>query len=351
MKYRLTILIVALGLLIVPVTTMAGKLPVYRISVSEYPSWSAFFVAHAARLIHQDAGKVGPLEEKWGVDMQIMWDSYDGTIGKYGARECEAACLTNLDILILSPQRAAVAILPTSTSYGADAICVPKSIKALTDLKGKPVNGLDVSVAEYNYVRNLEEAGLDLKEYPFASMDPDAVAAAIQQGKNLYGALWEPMRSETLAKRPDYHVVADSKAIEGEIVDMVVMGQDVFQKPEGARFAGLIVEVYYELNKLLDSPDASTSDRAHRAVGAKFGSFTAEQIKDIRTRCKFYGTRADGLKILSEQHMAPVMIHQQGFIKVRGATDRTPTVAYGTADEVGRCDLRFDPTWVKGYDK
>ena len=48
-----------------------GKLPVFSLAWSEYPSWSVFGVASELGLINGEAGKVGPIEQKWGVDIEL----------------------------------------------------------------------------------------------------------------------------------------------------------------------------------------------------------------------------------------------------------------------------------------
>src|SRR5262249_27064407 len=98
-----------------------GRAPTFSLAWSEYPSWSVFGVAHEKKLIDGAAGKQGPIEQKWGVDIELRERAYDPCIQEYSASSCVAVCITNMDVLAPSLTRDSVAIMPTSTSIGADA--------------------------------------------------------------------------------------------------------------------------------------------------------------------------------------------------------------------------------------
>src|SRR5262249_4201230 len=102
----------------------SGRVPTFSLAWSEYPSWSVFGVAHEKKLIDGAAGKQGPIEQKWGVDIELRERAYDPCIQEYSASSCDAVCITNMDVLAPSLTRDSVAILPTSTSAGADACIV-----------------------------------------------------------------------------------------------------------------------------------------------------------------------------------------------------------------------------------
>ena len=61
----------AFALAIATTTSAFGAAPSFSLAWSEYPSWSVFGVAHAAKLIDGAAGKQGPIEQKWNVDIVL----------------------------------------------------------------------------------------------------------------------------------------------------------------------------------------------------------------------------------------------------------------------------------------
>ncbi len=151
----------------------------FSLAWSEYPSWSVFGVAHEQAIIDGDEGAQGPIEEKWGVDIVLKEADYDTCLNYYGASEADAVCMTNMDTLAPALTRDSVVILPTSTSIGADA-CIAVGIDNLDGLKGKPTHGLEMSVSQYCFERNLELQGKTIADFPFKNMDPGAAAQAMQ---------------------------------------------------------------------------------------------------------------------------------------------------------------------------
>lgn len=174
-----------------------------------------------------------------GRDIVLKEAEYDPCLTMYGAGQADAVCITGMDVLNPSLSRPSVMVLPTSTSFGADALIVDASIKSVKDLKGKKVFGLAKSVSEYTFVRNLELLGEKEKDYQFANMDPGAAAVAMQQKQKGVEAIlvWNPFVMETLNKRKDVRVLFDSTKIPNEIIDSVCIAETSLAKPGGKAFA------------------------------------------------------------------------------------------------------------------
>ena len=49
----------------------AKTVPSFSLAWSEYPSWSVFGVADVTGIINGKKGELGPVEEKWGVDIEL----------------------------------------------------------------------------------------------------------------------------------------------------------------------------------------------------------------------------------------------------------------------------------------
>src|SRR6185369_6655903 len=221
------------SVLVVATATTRAAAPSFSLAWSEYPSWSVFGVAHAEKLIDGAPGKQGPIEKKWNVDIVLKEAEYDPCLTMYGAAQCDAVCITTLDALNPSLTRPSTVILPTSTSFGADALIVPNSIKDVKQLRGKKIHGLAKSVSEYCFNRNLELLGEKEADYKFSNMDPGAAAVAMQQKQKEIEAIvvWNPFVLETLGKRRDVKVLFDSTTIPNEIIDCVAVAQSSLDKP------------------------------------------------------------------------------------------------------------------------
>jgi len=322
-----------------------GSVPSFSLAWSEYPSWSTFGVAHELKIIDGAAGKLGPVEEKWGVDIVLKEADYDTCIVMYGAGQCDAACLTNMDSLAPGLTRPAVGILPTSTSDGADACIVTDNIKQVQDLKGKKIYGLAKTVSEYTFVRNLDLLGEREANYQFTNMDPGAAAVAMQQKQSGYEAIvvWNPFVLETLNKRDDVKVLFDSTQIPGEIIDMVVMAADSLAKPKGDAFACAVIEAFYEVNRRIADP--ATSDDTLVALGEKFSHLELDSMKKVVEQTKFYSTAKQGLALYEGQEIQTTMQQVVKFCVDHEIIEKAAGVAYGSGSE--QAALRFDPTYMK----
>src|SRR5262249_39505748 len=233
----------------------AAAEPSFSLAWSEYPSWSVFGVASEKGLINGEKGKLGTLEKKWGVDIELKLADYDACINGYASKSFDAACLTNMDTLSPALARKSVAIMPTSTSFGADA-CIVVGVNDLDELKKHTVYGLTESVSDYAFSRILEKNGKNPAEYKFEKLDPAEAARAMQtKTKNIDAVMvWNPFVLQTLNPRPDAKVLFDSTKIPEEIIDMVIVGDDVLKKEGGKEFACCVIDCYYEFNKMLEDP-------------------------------------------------------------------------------------------------
>ncbi|MEM8678680.1 MAG: hypothetical protein AAGF97_04900 [Planctomycetota bacterium] len=302
--------------------------PVFSLAWSEYPSWSVFGVADENGIIDKDKGEMGPIEEKWGVDIVLEQKDYEPCITLFASSVVDAVCITNMDILQPSLGRASVAILPTSTSDGADACIVTEGVN-LDSLAGKASYGLEKSVSQYMFERNLEELGKSVEDYPFKSMDPGAAAQAMQTGQDEINSIvvWNPFVLQTLRTTPGTSVLFDSTTIPEEIIDMVVVGKDVLARPGGDQFAHAVVETFYEVNKLMADPEKG--DDALVALGEKFSSLGLEDMKIVVEQTKFYKTPEAATELfMSEQFRSGTMPKVVAFCVAQEIVDAEPKVGF-----------------------
>lgn len=328
-----------------PAGDSVPKPPTFSLAWSEYPSWSAFGVADAFKLINGKAGEMGPIEEKWGVDIQLKEAEYDPCLTMYGAGQCDAVCITNMDVLNPALTRPSAIVLPTSTSAGADACLVTAAVTDVKQLKGAKVYGLAKSVSEYCFVRNLELLGEKEADYQFSNMDPGAAALAMQQKQAGYDAIvvWNPFVMETLNKRSDVRVLFDSKTIPNEIIDTVAISRESLDKPGGREFACALIDAFYAVNQRIADP--ATRDDTLVALGEKFSHLDLESMKKVVVQTKFYSTPSEGLALMTGTELPGIMEKVVDFCVSHEITPSAPAVGYGT--EAGDVALRFDPSYIE----
>lgn len=326
----------------------ADVVPQFTFSYSEYPSWAVFGVAHEKGYIDGAPGKQGEYEKKWNVDIVLKLADYDSCITLYSTAAVDATCLTNMDSLSPSIGRATVAILPTSTSVGADALIVV-GIDNLDDLKNHKTYGLEKAVPQYVFERNLEIAGKKPADYTFANMDPSAAAQALQTKQPNINSIivWNPFVLQTLRNRADAKVLFDSSAIPEEVIDLVVVGKDILQKTGGDRFASCLVETYYRVNQDLQG-NSTEADETLVDLGRKFSSLGLEDMKIVVKQTQFYSNPESALKLFnSEKFRNETTPHVVDFCLSHNIIDAKPSVGFD--DE--NAQFNFSTKYLNGATK
>lgn len=336
-----------LGAALMTCAPSALPAPAFSLAWSEYPSWSAFGVAHVFKLIDGREGRTGPVEDKWGVDIVLKEAEYDPCLTMYGSGQCDAVCMTTLDALNPALGRPSVVIVPTSTSAGADALIVPKTITNIKQLRGRKVYGLAKSVSEYCFNRNLELLGERPEDYKYSNMDPGAAAVALQQKQREIEAIivWNPFVLETLNKRKDVHVLFDSTTIPNEIIDSVVMAQASLDKPGGRQFACAVVDAFYQINQRLAEP--ATRDDTLIALGEKFSHLDLASMKKVVEQTRFYATPKAALDLFTGAELKAVTGRVVDFCVKQEIVSSAPKIGYGSQAEAGAVALRFDPAFIR----
>lgn len=320
-----------------------GDVPSFSLAWSEYPSWSVFGVASEKGLINGKKGELGPVEKEWGVDIVLEQKDYDPCLQLYGSNTVDAVCMTNMDSLAPCLGRDSVAVLPTSTSVGADA-CIAVGISDVAGLKGTPTFGLEKSVSQYAFERCLIRLGHDPKEFPFKNKDPGAAATAMQTGDASTQSImvWNPFVLQTLRTRKEAKVLFDSSSIPEEIIDMVVIGKDSLARPGGDKFACAVIDTFYRVNDLLADP--KEGDGTLVALGRKFSSLGLEDMKLVVEQTQFYKTPDAALALYEgKQFQETTMPMVVDFCVSHGICEKKPTVGFGKPD----AQLDFDASYLK----
>ncbi len=324
-------------------TATTAKPAVFTLAWSEYPSWSVFGVAHEQGLLDEAQGKLGDMEKKWNVDIVLKQTDYDTCIQFYGSSQADAVCITNMDILGPANSRAGVAVLPTSTSAGADA-CLAVGVSDIDQLAGKKTHGLERSVSQYAFERILILKGKNPKDYPFAQMDPSLAAQAMQTGDASIESImvWNPFVLQTLRTQKNSKVLFDSTAIPEEIIDMVVVAKDSLAKQGGKNFALAILDTYYEINRRLADPKVGNDTLV--AIGARFSNLGLDDMKLVVEQTKFYKDPKAALALLeSDKFRKETMPAVATFCVEHGITEKQPVVGFDQTD----AQLNFDSSYLK----
>ena len=316
--------------------------PTFSLAWSEYPSWSVFGVADELGLIDGAKGKLGSVEKKHGVDIELKEAGYDSCLNMFGSKECDAVCITNMDALIVSPSREGVAVLPTSTSKGADACLVTDKIADIEALKQHKVYGLQGTVSQYCFARCLEKEGMNEADFQFTNQDPGAAAAAMKTNAESHQAImvWNPFVLQTQRDRSDVRVLFDSSQIEGEIVDMVVVGKDKMSETGADKFVAAVAEAFYEVGKSIDGTERGNEILV--ALGKKFSNLGLEDMNQVLEQTVFYRTPADAKALFASDTFKANMRTVTDFCTSHDGLIKSEDVSIGYGADAGAVKLQFD---------
>jgi ABC-type nitrate/sulfonate/bicarbonate transport system substrate-binding protein len=319
-----------------PASAKSGGTPTFILGWSEYPSSSTFGVA-------KDQGVIDRLAKKWNINVELKQTDYDTLVTMYGSGQADAVCITSLDTLSPALGRPAVHLLPVSSSKGADA-CVVAGVNTVQDLKGKKTYGLEKSVAQYVFERNLELLKLDPKEYPFSNMDPAAAAQAMQTNQNDIHSvmIWNPFLMQTLKTRKDAKVLFSSDTLPNEVVDVVVAGKDSLAKDGGERFGAFVCDVYYEMMRRLN--EDKTKKDTTVALGAKFSNLNYEEMTEALKATHFYTTPDEAIKLLgSDDFRNKINPRLVEWAANHGVVAQKPTVGFDDQN----AQVNFSTKYIK----
>jgi NitT/TauT family transport system substrate-binding protein len=165
----------------------------------------------------RDAFRAGG--DKGGVD--IMWTTVDAYALEYGG------------LSRLNPK----AILQYDWSRGGDAIAVDRSIRNVTDLKGKRLACAEATPSHYFGLYVLTQGGLTNRDvdWVFTASAVDA-ANVFKAGKVDAAVSWSPDVYVAARERDGGHILASTKEASNLIADVfVARGDFLEQHPEDAR--------------------------------------------------------------------------------------------------------------------
>ncbi|MEM8874400.1 MAG: hypothetical protein AAGD32_09080 [Planctomycetota bacterium] len=298
-------------------TATSGDAPVFTLAWSEYPSWSVFGVAEENGFINGAEGEMGSAELAHNVDIVLKQLDYDPCLQQYGAGQLDAVCITNIDVLGIALSVPSVAVLPTSTSVGADAVIVNESVSDIAALNLTDTYGLERSVSEYMFRRVLEVRGENPDDFSFKNRDPAIAAAALQSGDDEINAIavWNPFVLQTLKNTPGTKRLFDSSEIPGEIIDMVVMSKASLERDGGDRAVAAIAEAFYGVADLLEG---DKRDDTLVALGARFSDLDAGEMAECLEQTQIFMTPDSAKAFFGDAKLTQTMDFVEQFAKDRG---------------------------------
>ncbi|MEO1612760.1 MAG: putative urea ABC transporter substrate-binding protein, partial [Pseudomonadota bacterium] len=299
----------------------------------------------------ETSGIMDKWADKYGIDVEIVQiNDYVESINLYTAGQFDGVSATNMDTLSI-PAGGGVdttALIVGDFSNGNDAVII-KGEGELADLKGKPVNLVELSVSHYLLARALDSVGL--KESDLAGVintsDADMIAAYATDDVQSV-VTWNPLVSEIMAQ-PGSTKLFDSADIPGEIIDMMVVNTETLA--DNPSFGKALVGAWYEVMALMEAGDEDALTAMAEASGTDLAGYKSQLAST-----EMFWKPADAVTFVESAALPETMVKVAEFLFDKGILgEGAPSadfvgVAYPGGVVTGDPDnvqLRYDPTFMK----
>lgn len=225
----------------------------------------------------EDSGIMDKWAEKYGIDVEIVqFNDYVESINQYTAGAFDGVSATNMDTLSI-PSGGGIdttALIIGDYSNGNDAV-IAKGASSLADLKGKPVNLVELSVSHYLLARGLDTVGLEESDLDAVINTSDADMIAAYATSDVEAVVtWNPLVSEILGSNPDAVNLFDSSKIPGEILDLMVVNTETLAaNPD---FGKAVAGAWYEVMGLMAAGDEEALTAMAEASGTDLEGYKAQ---------------------------------------------------------------------------
>ncbi len=249
------------------------------IGYSDWPGWTAWAIADKQGFF-----------KKHNVNVKLVWfPNYTDSLNAFAANQVDANCQTWSDTMgPLAQGQSAKAVLINDNSAGNDAVVAGPGVHSMEDLKGKKVATELGTVEQFLLDKALAANGMTEKDITYVPIKVQDCPGAMISKQVDAVAVWEPNKSQLLAKLPGSHVIFDSRSLPGQIPDLLVFqGKVITARPQDVQG---IVDAWY---------DSLDWWRAHPDDAVKIMAETAKDPGTPAQQIAFYQSFIKGTRIFS----------------------------------------------------
>ncbi|HYP80403.1 MAG TPA: putative urea ABC transporter substrate-binding protein [Steroidobacteraceae bacterium] len=259
-----------LGLMAQPV--QAAEKTSFKVAWSIYVGWMPWDYA-------QQSGILKKWADKYGIKIELTQiNDYVESINQYTAGKFDACVMTNMDMLTI-PSAGGVdstALIVGDYSNGNDGVVLKGAGKKLADIKGQPINLVELSVSHYLLARGLSTVGLRERDVKIVNTSDADIVAAYATPAVTATVTWKPQLSEVMS-RPGSTLVFDSSKIPGEILDLMVVNSKTLK--DNPKLGRALVGAWYETMAVMQAKDAKATSALTsmaKASGTDLKGFNAQ---------------------------------------------------------------------------
>jgi NitT/TauT family transport system substrate-binding protein len=292
---RIAVLICALATVAFAPVAGAAEKKSFKVAWSIYVGWMPWDYAAQSGILKKWA-------DKYGIKIELTQiNDYVESINQYTAGAFDGCVMTNMDMLTI-PAAGGVdstALIVGDFSNGNDGVVIKGKGKKLADIKGLPINLVELSVSHYLLARGLETVGLKERDIKVVNTSDADIVGAYAAKDTKATVTWKPQLSEILAA-PDAQLVFDSSKIPGEIIDLMVVNSATLK--DNPKLGKALVGAWYETMAVMSKKDPKALAHMAKASGTDVAGFN-EQLATT----KMFWTAAEAHAFMTSPNLPKTM--------------------------------------------
>jgi NitT/TauT family transport system substrate-binding protein len=303
-------------------------------------------------------GEASGIVDKWAKRYDINIDvvqinDYVESINQYSAGQFDGCTMTNMDALTIPAAGGidSTALIIGDFSNGNDGVVVKGENKRLADLRGQPVNLVELSVSHYLLARGLETVGLSEKDLSVVNTSDADLVAAFATDDVKAVTTWNPLLAEVEAA-PGVTKVFDSSQIPGEIIDLMVVNSDTLKA--NPAFGKALTGAWYEIMATM-SADSAAGKSAREHMAKASGTDLAGYEAQLAATKMFYAAKdavafATSPALPNTMSKVAAFSHSHGLLGEGAANAEAIGMSFAnevTTGDQGNLKLRFDPSYMQ----
>jgi NitT/TauT family transport system substrate-binding protein len=263
------IALLTLALLALMPAAQAAEKKSFKIAWSIYVGWMPWDYAAQSGILKKWA-------DKYGISIQLTQiNDYVESINQYTAGGFDGCVMTNMDMLTI-PAAGGVdstAFIIGDFSNGNDGVVLKGKGKALANIKGLPVNLVELSVSHYLLARALETVSMQERDIKVVNTSDADIVGAYAAADTKAVVTWKPQLSEVVAAK-DAQLVFDSSKIPGEIIDLMVVNTATLK--DNPKLAKALVGAWFETLQLMAAKHPKALEHMAKASGTDLAGFNGQ---------------------------------------------------------------------------
>lgn len=283
-NYRLLyiIFLLASSVLMIPGCDRSAENPTYRIGLGPWVGFGPLYLAKEKGFF-KEAGV--------DVDLIVLTGIAERNSAlKSGKLDALAA---PVDYFVLSAGNGVMTtiVMAIDESVGGDGIVAKKSIKHVSDLRGKKVAFQRGLPSEFFLRALLQQQGIKLEELEYTDMETAQAGAAFIAGQVDAAVVWEPWLTKA-SEKSDSHVLASTKKYPNLIVDCIAFTQEaIARSPQDV--SKIVKAVLRAIDYWKQNPDEANRIMApyFQLEPAKYATIlSGAKFTDLKRNQQFFGS-------------------------------------------------------------